>query len=46
MCASVWEFPKAGEAAFHLLENVKLLAAQVFLLGAFFSIFSLYVSIN
>jgi hypothetical protein len=45
MCASVWEFPKAGAATFHLFEDMKLIAGQVFLLGVVFSILSLYVSI-
>jgi hypothetical protein len=40
----VWEFPRAGETVFHLFENMKLLAGQVFILGVLFSIISLYVS--
>lgn len=45
MCASVWEFPKAGEAVFGLFEDAKLLAGQVFILGIIFTILALYVTI-
>lgn len=45
VCASLWEFPKAGPATFYLFDDIKHLAWMVFLLGVVFSIFALYTSI-
>lgn len=45
LCSEVWEFPTAGTSTFKFFETIKLIWIFIFILGAVFSIQSLYFNI-
>jgi predicted Zn-ribbon and HTH transcriptional regulator len=44
-CSSLWEFPKAGIATYHLYKDIKVTLGFLFLLSAIYTILNLYANI-